>query len=112
MKQRAALFSTTDLLLLVIVFLWALNFTVVKNSIGSGLPPLVFTALRFTLAAIILLPLLRSLTPAERAVSRSDWWKIAGLGLLGNSLYQIFFIIAIDHSTPTNIALILATPPI
>jgi drug/metabolite transporter (DMT)-like permease len=112
MKERAPLFGLTDLLLLVTVFFWAINLIVIKNVIGSALPPIAFTALRFALAAAILLPLLRSLTPAERAVSGSDRWKIIGLGLIGNSLYQVFFITGLANTLPTSAALILATPPI
>jgi len=112
MRQRPPLFGLTDLLLLFTVFFWAINLIVIKNVIGGALPTIAFTALRFALAAIILLPLLRTLTPAERAVSPGDLWKIIGLGFLGNSLYQIFFIIGLTYTSPTNAALILATPPI
>jgi drug/metabolite transporter (DMT)-like permease len=112
MKERAPLFGLTDLLLLATVCIWAVNFIVTKNVISGALQPIAFTALRFALASIILLPLLRSLTPAERAVSGSDRWKIIGLGLIGNTLYQIFFITALANTLPTNAALILATPPI
>jgi drug/metabolite transporter (DMT)-like permease len=112
MRQRSPLFGLTDLLLLITVFFWAINLIVIKNVIGGALQPIAFTALRFALAAIILLPLLRSLTPAERAVSPGDLWKIIGLGFLGNSLYQIFFITGLTYTSPTSAALILATPPI
>jgi len=106
------LFGLTDLLLLVTVCIWAVNLIVIKNVIGGVLAPIAFTALRFALAALILLPMLRSLTPAERAVSSSDRWKIIGLGLIGNSVYQVFFITGLANTLPTNAALILATPPI
>lgn len=112
MKERSPLFGLTDLLLFGTVCIWAVNFIVIKNVISGALEPIAFTALRFALAAVILLPLLRSLTPAERAVSSSDRWKIIGLGLIGNSLYQVFFITGLANTLPTNAALILATPPI
>ena len=112
MRSRTALFGVTDLLLLGTVCIWAVNFIVIKNVISGSLEPIAFTALRFAVASIVLLPLLRSLTPAERAVNDSDRWKIVGLGLIGNSLYQIFFITALANTLPTNAALILATPPI
>ena len=112
MKERSALFGVTDVLLLCTVFIWAVNFIVIKNVIGGALDPIAFTALRFALASIILLPLLRGLAPAERAVSRGDGWKFAVLGLLGNTFYQLFYISALAYTLPTNAALILATPPI
>src|SRR5512136_2907031 len=112
MKERTALFGVTDLLLLGTVSIWAVNFIVTKNVISGSLEPIAFTALRFAVASIVLLPLLRGLTPAERAVNDGDRWKIVGLGLIGNSLYQIFFITALANTLPANAALILATPPI
>lgn len=112
MKNRASLFTPTDLLLLATIGFWAINLTVIKNVISGTLPPLSFTALRFALGSIILLPLLRGLLPAERAVAGSDRWKIVGVGLIGNTFYQLFFITGIANTTPTSAALILATPPI
>ena len=112
MRSRTALFGITDLLLLSTVCIWAVNFIVVKNVISGSLEPIAFTALRFAVASIVLLPLLRGLTPAERAVNGGDRWKIVGLGLIGNTLYQIFFITALANTLPANAALILATPPI
>lgn len=112
MKDRSPLFGVTDLLLLFTVCIWAVNFIVIKNVISGSLQPIAFTALRFVVASSVLLPLLRGLTPAERAVNDSDRWKIVGLGLIGNALYQIFFITSMANTLPTNAALILATPPI
>jgi drug/metabolite transporter (DMT)-like permease len=112
MRSRTALFGVTDLLLFGTVCIWAVNFIVIKNVISGSLQPMAFTALRFVVATLALLPLLRSLTPAERAVSHGDRWKIVGLGLIGNTLYQVFFITALANTLPTNAALILATPPI
>ena len=112
MRSRTVLFGVTDLLLLATVCIWAVNFIVIKNVISGALEPIAFTALRFVVASLVLLPLLRGLTPAERAVTGSDRWKIVGLGLIGNTLYQIFFITGLANTLPTNAALILATPPI
>src|SRR5262245_46474327 len=112
MRSRAALFGVTDVLLLGMVCIWAVNFIVVKNVISGSLEPLAFTALRFAAASAVLLPLLRRLPPAERAVCGSDRWLIVVLGLIGNSLYQIFFITSLANTLPANAALILATPPI
>ncbi len=109
-NSRQSLFSLTDLLLLTMVSIWAINFSVIKNVISGDLPPIAFTALRFALATLVLLPLLR-----DRADYRSqpgDRWKIAGVGLIGNTLYQILFINGINNTSPTSAALINAMPPI
>ena len=112
MKNRTSLFTPTDLLLLLMITLWAVNYSVIKTVISTDLRPIVFTALRFGVAALTLIPLLRSMSRDERLAARADWWKIIGVGLLGNTLYQVFFISGIDYTSPTNSALILAGAPI
>jgi drug/metabolite transporter (DMT)-like permease len=112
MRNGAALFSLTDALLLAMVTLWAINYTVVKNVISADLAPIAFTALRFGLASLALLPLLSSTRSLNQPITGRDRWKIAGLGLLGNTLYQLFFINGINYTSPTNSALILASAPV
>ena len=111
MRTRSTAFGPTDLLLLLTIGLWAINFTVVKNVISGDLPPVAFTALRFTLAALGMLLVMRSFRD-EQPLTRGDVLKMAGLGLLGNGLYQVLFIIGIDNTSLTNSALILASSPI
>ena len=106
-------FTRTDLMLLVLASVWGINFSVVKSAIsGPGAPftPLGFNALRFAVAAVTLLILLRRTGEAVPA-SRRDRLAIAGLGLLGNWLYQVLFITGIDRTSPANSSLILATTP-
>lgn len=110
----ASRFSRADLLLLVTVCVWGINFSVVKGSIsGPGAPfaPLAFNALRFVVAAITLLAILRRTGDALPA-SRRDWLAVMGLGLLGNSLYQLLFIMGINQTSPASSALIVATTPV
>jgi drug/metabolite transporter (DMT)-like permease len=111
MRTRSTSFGPTDLLLLMTIGLWAINFTVVKTVISGALPPVAFTALRFTLATIVMLVVMRSFRD-EQPLTRNDVLKMAGLGLLGNGIYQVMFIIGIDNTSLTNSALILASSPI
>ena len=109
-----ARFTRTDLMLLALVGVWGINFSVVKSAIsGPDAPftPFGFNALRFAVAALTLLILLRRTGEAVPA-SRRDWLAIAGLGLFGNLLYQVFFITGIDRTSPANSSLILATTPV
>ena len=105
-----ARFSSVDLMLVAMSFIWGLNFTVVKGALGD-FTPLSFNAIRFGTSALILLSLLwfreRSL-----GVRRRDVGRFIMLALIGNTVYQLFFIMGIARTTATNSALILATTPI
>ncbi len=91
-------------------FIWGLNFTAVKGALGD-FTPLSFNAIRFGTSSLILLSLLwfreRSL-----GVRRKDVGRFIMLALIGNTVYQLFFIMGIARTTATNSALILATTPI
>jgi len=107
-------FSRIDLMLLALASIWAINFSVVKSAIsGPGAPftPLSFNALRFGVAAVVLLALLRRSRQALPA-SRRDWLALLGIGLLGNTLYQVFFILGLERTSPVNSSLMLALTPV
>lgn len=103
-------FGSTDLLLLCMTLIWGSNFTAIKYSL-EDLLPLSFNALRFTLASSVMLAIaLRSRNGLKLAPG--DGKKLVGLGLLGNALYQSFFISGMAHTRAGNAALILATTPL
>jgi len=106
-------FSRIDLILLGLVGIWGFNFSVVKGAIGPGAPfePIVFNALRFCVAAVTLLAWLRAARVTLPA-SRRDWLSIAGLGLLGNTLYQVMFIVGLNFTSPATSSLIVALTPV
>ena len=97
-------------MLIVMSFVWGVNFTVVKAALESFLP-LSFNALRFSIASIFLLVVLwvreRSL-----GVRREDLKRFVLLAIIGNTVYQILFINGIFRTTAGNSSLILATTPI
>lgn len=102
--------SRADLGLLALTLIWAVNFSVIKAGL-SDVPPFVFNALRFPLAGLTLLLLLRSRgrIPLPR---REDLGRIILLGVFGNVVYQFFFIIGMDLTRAGNASLLLATTPI
>jgi drug/metabolite transporter (DMT)-like permease len=106
--ERAELRAHAALLLMVVI--WAVNFSVSKVALQE-LRPLAFNALRFPLAAALLLLVLRRrgsrLLPARR-----DLPRLLALGLLGNLLYQMFFIYGLDRTRAGNASLLLAGTPI
>ncbi len=100
----------TDLGLLSLALIWGINFAVVKVGLEE-LDPLVFNALRFPLAAVALLVVLRVRGPTRKP-ERRDIPRLVGLGVLGNVVYQWLFIIGIDHTLAGNASIILATVPV
>ena len=67
--------------------------------------------MRYILAAILL-----AYTAHARGyslkVDREDFWPLVGIALLGNVLYQLFFIIGVDYTYSANSAVILGTIPV
>lgn len=92
------------------ICIWGLNFAVAKRALET-LDPLAFNALRYVLASAFVFVVLRS---QGRVVlpAREDWGRIALLGLLGNGLYQLAFIVGLDLTTAGSSALMLAVMPV
>ena len=88
---------------------WAGNFIVVKGAIGV-LPPVGFTFLRYCIAAITLLILLRWREGAIR-LPRGDTLKIFGLGFIGFGCYQILWPVALQTIPAGDSALLIAATP-
>ncbi len=100
--------------LVALSFIWGLNFPLVKLVL-DGVPPLGFNALRFPVAAIVILLFLvpgRSVGRPLRLPERDDILPIIGLGLLGNVGYQILFIWGLDLTRAGNASLFLGTIPV
>lgn len=102
-------FSWADGLLLLTVLFWGVNFSVVKFALVE-ITPLLFNGLRFLVASGTMLILARA-TGHVFQFQRRHLPYLIGLGLLGNSAYQLFFILGIANTTADNSALILATVP-
>ena len=105
-----ARFSAVDMALVVMSFVWGLNFTAVKGALAD-FQPLTFNAIRFGTSSLFLLGVLW-LRERSIGVHRKDLARFIMLALIGNTAYQLFFINGIALTTATNSALILATTPI
>jgi drug/metabolite transporter (DMT)-like permease len=106
--QKSSLF--TDLSLLFIAIIWALNFTVIKASL-SEIDPYSFNAIRFVLAASFMWIVVAK-RKAWFRIQKQDFWPLLALGLAGNLLYQWLFIVGIDLTLAANAAVMLGTIPI
>lgn len=94
----------------VVMAFWAANFIVVKAAIGQ-IPPVTFALLRFGLAAVTLLVLLRW-REGRLGLPRRDILPILGLGALGFGVYQILWSIALREIPAGDSALLIATTPV
>lgn len=96
--------------LLVMVGLWAVNFSFIKVGLAE-IPPFGYNALRFPLAALLLAGVLRY-RGRLRLPERRDMGRIIALGVIGNLLYQLFFITGMDRSRAGNASVLLTGAPI
>ncbi len=109
-KSGASPVSSTDLLMLSVVIIWGINFSVLKVVMQS-MTPLAFNGLRFSLATAVMVMILLWRHESFRVVKR-DILPIILLGIVGHTLYQVFFIIGMARTTPANASLVMATAPI
>ena len=95
--------------LLAVVVIWGFNFTVSKWALRE-LPPLGFTAMRFGLASVLFGSMLAFSDEGFR-LPRGSLLRLAVLGVVGNTLYQLAFILGLARTTVTNSSLLLAGMP-
>lgn len=107
--RAEARFGSIDLLLILMTVIWGANFTAIKYSL-EDLLPLSFNGLRFVIAATVMFFVLMASGKGFR-VPRSDFWKLIGLGVLANAIYQSLFITGMAHTRTGNAALIVSTTP-
>ncbi len=95
--------------MLLVVLLWGGNFTAVKLAF-TQLDPLAFTAMRFALGSVVLWGVVRWLERPE-PLPPGAFWPLVWLGLIGNTIYQVCFILGLDRTSATKSSLILAGMP-
>jgi drug/metabolite transporter (DMT)-like permease len=101
----------TDLLIVLVVTLWAVNLSVIKIGLRS-LSPHGFNAIRLGLAALAYAAVLVARPGARRLAKKGDGWKAAALGLLGITFYQVFFIKAVNLMDASTASIIMGTSPV
>jgi drug/metabolite transporter (DMT)-like permease len=95
--------------MLLVVLFWGGNYAFTKRAF-TDLPPLGFTAVRFLVGSTVLWLLLRRLEP-EGETPRELWGRLIALGLIGNTLYQLCFVLGLSRTSATNTSLILSAMP-
>jgi drug/metabolite transporter (DMT)-like permease len=101
-------FGLTDLMLLTMATIWAINFSVVKYATRT-IPPMAFTGLRVGICALVLLAIV--LVQRKPWPSGRDILILILLGVVGNGLYQLLFVEGVSRTRAGNAALIVAAAP-
>jgi drug/metabolite transporter (DMT)-like permease len=103
-------FTKYDVEMLVVALIWGGNFSVSKFAMAQ-IGPLPFSAVRFALASVLLLLIARR-SGVMTALPRRIFWGLAGLGVVGNTLYQTAFMTGLSLTSATNSAMIVASLPV
>jgi drug/metabolite transporter (DMT)-like permease len=101
--------SVDDLGMLLVCLIWGMNFSVTKSAFDQ-LPPLPFTAIRFVVSSVLLWMIVR-VAEGPTKLPPGALRQLILLGVLGNSCYQLAFMLGLARTTATNSALILSTVP-
>jgi drug/metabolite transporter (DMT)-like permease len=99
-----------DALLLATALIWGLTFPVAKHVLAF-LPPLPFAAVRYLLAALLLLGLLRWRQGSVRLV-RADILPLLGIGLIGITVFQSLWANGLALTSASKAAILVSTSPI
>lgn len=110
MPTRRRGFTAHDAEMVLVATIWGGNFSVSKFALGQ-IGPIPFSAIRFALASVLLLLAARQMG-VMAALPRRTFWALAGLGVVGNTLYQSAFMTGLSLTSATNSAMIVASLPV
>ena len=120
-----------DSLLLLMTVIWGTNYALVKTAFRE-LDPQAFNALRLVVASTVMVfasvmvrrwtvrpdassastGVVASIFHTPDPVTRSDWVRLAWLGLVGHCLYQYLFVGGLAKTSVANGALLVSATPI
>src|SRR3954468_14668477 len=109
--ERVRRLEIADLMLLITVVLWSLNFTVTKYVLNHGFKPLAYGGLRFGGAAVVFIAVVW-IRERSFAMQRSDIPYIFVAAVIGIFLNSVAFVYGTKLTTATTVALIFGTLPI
>jgi len=99
----------TELSLVIVAIIWALNFSIIKITLEE-IGPFSFNALRFIFAAFLLI-VVTKWRGFNLLVKKEHLLPLIGIGIVGNLIYQVLFIVGVNLTNAANSAVILGTIP-
>lgn len=100
----------SELLLLVVVIIWASNYPIAKWGLEE-LSPLLFNGIRYVVAALII-AVFYFRSSHWTPIAREDWSKLLRAGFIANVVYQMAFIVGLNMTSAGNAAVLLSTSPL
>ncbi len=100
----------TETTLAMMVFVWGLNFAMIKYALAA-FTPLAFNAVRFCIASVLVAAVMRAQNGLSLPAPEHRW-RIVGLGVIGNVVYQGCFIVGLSLTQAGTASLILAITPV
>ena len=99
-----------DIRLLFVAIVWGINFSVVKYAL-TFFEPLAFAVVRFILAGVFLLAVMRT-GNLTFSMKLRDRFAVITLGVLGITVYNIFFMYGLQFTSASNSALLISLSPL
>jgi drug/metabolite transporter (DMT)-like permease len=96
--------------MVLVVLIWGANFTFIKFCLAE-FPSYAFASLRFGLASILLAALAWHREGPPR-IHRRTIGRLIALGVVGNTVYQILFMIGLTHTSVANVAIMVGCSPV
>ncbi len=102
--------GSTDLFMLLAVLIWAFNFSFLKIALRE-FSPLGFNGIRLVFASLVAL-LILFFSKEGLFLTRSFFWKLFFLGIVGNTIFQLLFIHGLNWTTASNTSIVMAMTPV
>ncbi len=109
-RRRGIPFTTTDLLLILVIFIWG-SFPILGKIALREIPPSVFVPMRMWLAAGGLF-VYALLTRQSVRIMRADWPRLLLVGVGGWATNQILYMTGLPLTTAGNTGLMVSTTPL
>ncbi|MCM8900262.1 DMT family transporter [Caldicoprobacter algeriensis] len=110
-RSKAAQNALANLAIIATVIFWGMSFVSSKAILNAGVPPFTMAFLRFLIASLILLPILKRLQP-DTNIRKEDKVPLMLSALFGVTIYFLFETWGIKLTSAASASMIVASIPV